>query len=68
MSRARFTQHDVSRALKGAADAGVDVVIEITGATMRILPRSASSDNDSAEDDLRAWRERKRAREAQRRA
>ena len=68
MSRARFTQHDVSRALKGAKDAGVDVVIEITGATLRILPRLASSDHDDPDEAFRRWEEQERARETQRRA
>jgi len=68
MSRARFTQHDVSRALKGARDAGVDVEIVIEGATMRILPRLAHSVNDSADEAFRRWEEQERAREAQGRA
>jgi len=57
MSRARFTQKDIERALSGAKEAGMDIEVRIEGSRMRILPHSGSADDETPDGAFARWQQ-----------
>lgn len=68
MSRARFTQKDIERALRGAKEAGVNIEIRIEGTMVRILPYPSNSAEEEAAQELKRWVEEDKRRKARARS